>query len=307
MNLLELAGELIDAFNTFDSASRDLEYIRSIAQEFAEHGTVQNPHDVRYQPIIDAFEESAKEVTSAPLPTAFDAARYAVSADELASCATRDAALAKIQRYLDELQAAQSRGVEARALLDAKIAGADAAARCVDETLELYAKLSVLPDFGTTFAWNWLDLDQVVRPAIMRWRSALGKQREAVERELGKLALYIPNLTANLAALRQLRCSIDGTWRGSFTLAGQTMGGVRVDFARAGSGYVGAVSATVDGDTENATLSDIRLDASRNIHFAIEDFDAVCDGVVAGDFRRMSGTLREMDEGNTGTFSLQFG
>jgi hypothetical protein len=43
-------------------------------------------------------------------PLTFNKAKYAVSAAELAQASTRDAALNKIQGYLDELRAAKKRG-----------------------------------------------------------------------------------------------------------------------------------------------------------------------------------------------------
>jgi hypothetical protein len=295
--LLKLGADAVGAIKEAKDALDDLENVQKVVQSL-EEGRAPGTDSNKWAKLADKYSSAADHLNHAALPTDFDASRYKFSLEELHSCKTRDASLAKAQGYLDELQAARERGQTSLATLEGALSDADTARQTLTYLIQVHNKLINVPEYGQIFLWDWFDLNTKVTNSLGALISALNAQKRKISAETAKLDVHIPNLRGNLDALNKLHCTVDGTWSGSFGIQGQ-VSPLTISFVTTG--------ATVTGQWKSSSgpkpLTDLAVGADRSIRFTF-DVSLKASGTIAGDYLSMSGNLTTARTGN-GTWQLR--
>jgi hypothetical protein len=169
---------------------------------------------------IDGFAaqvQTAATATAAINPDpSLDAAQFAVSLDELASCLTQDESLQKLRAYvaaMDSAVAAAQTNLDYLNKLQQAISQLNADAQTFAHIAAVAASIPSLA-WNDYFSSTWWDLDQHLAPAIAAWNSATQKQIQAITNNRNRIETQDSNLKGNLQILQPNWCILGGNWSG---------------------------------------------------------------------------------------------
>jgi hypothetical protein len=209
-----------------------------------------------------------------------------VPPEQLRSCGTRAAAVARAERAVRGLQAAAQRCAESRAQLRERLASVQAAA---EAWRSLRAALDRLPDgaaVGELFPGRWAAQEAPVAAALGTSRDALGRQLDRLERNQAELRARAATQAAALAETARARdCALAGQWAGASSHLG-TVSGVTLELAPTASGWTGT-----------ANLGGLRLP----VHAVTVSGASV--QITLGEGQALNGTLAPDGRGLSGTYA----
>lgn len=191
--------------------------------EKGEKPTLGKMGDPQLQELADRFKTAAKKVKEQPLVTDFDPRKYSVTPQELAIPQQRPKALARLREYVTALESAKAVGDRNVASLRSDLKVLDQGDQNLGRIIKIYPKLQNSGTFGEVFTWNWLTLDQEVRPSLRELRGEVRNHLKKLEAETRKVAVQVDNLKANIAILEKPPVSLDGSWVGTATVDGEKM------------------------------------------------------------------------------------
>lgn len=219
---LELVGKLASALTEAKDAFENLTVLRAAAADALAGKNVSTGGD--WSALADQYDRAAQLAREAPLPSQFQS-RNIVSVADLANCSTRSNTIEKLRAYRDELASARGQGSASVARLDESLSEISRAQEALAYLIDVHGKLSTLPIYGQRFAFDWVDLEARVRPALNGLEGDLRRQRSRFVEDLSKLNLSISNFQANLDQMTKMRgcdseASLDqrimGVWRGPY-------------------------------------------------------------------------------------------
>jgi len=132
---LPMPSEAVNAFQTFAEATQQLNKAK-MAMVALEAGEKPESNAEDWAGAVSGYETAAEAIRRAGGPAVPDASAYGVSAEQLKSCGTRGASLAKIDRQLKSIQTLSQQASETRAFLKNRLDVAYAA----DETRRYLVK-----------------------------------------------------------------------------------------------------------------------------------------------------------------------
>jgi hypothetical protein len=284
------------AFQQFDDAAVRLTRARA-AMAALEAGERPKGSPREWSGVSEALEvatNALKVSEGLPLP---DPGAYTASQDALRKCATRPAALARLERLTRNLQAAIQRGVEARALLRDRATAVRAAEDAVHALVRAGAKLPASPAAQEAFPWSWSEFEGAAAAALAANAAELRRLQDGLERNNAELRSRASTLGGWLATYADAKdCLLAGRWVGSRSQGG-TIAGLTVNLIAAGSGWSGSANA----DGEEAAIRAVTVNGNA-ILVSVAGGKAL-QGTLSADGRVFKGTFSSMD--GPGTFTLR--
>ncbi len=282
-----LSPKLISAYVEIKSNNESLEMAQKAASDLAAGKNPSFPTN-KWADLASRYQNTARKFIDAPLPTDFDAKPFSFSFGELQNCDTRSNSLNKIQGFISALQSASSRGKDALAFLSSYSKEVDAAKDALKYIIDLHAKAMVtVPPFNDVFAWDWLELDQSVYPALSNVRTAINTQQAKIKTNLDLVNIYITNLTSNFSQLEKLSCSLAGVWKGNSTGDGRTVP-MQILIKNEGGQWSGLINVNDNGDSFRDTHVN-----SPTITFVVGNASTpfTYSGTMSNDGTKLTGTL----------------
>lgn len=294
---LPMAGEARRALQRFDDGAERLAKARAAAAALETHDRPKgSARD--WEGVLAAFEGAAEAARRSEGPAVPDAADYKAPPEQLRSCATRQAALTRIERWLKTLHAAGQRCSETRVVLRERLAAAQAAEEGRKSLLKSAARLSGDPLLAAYFPWRWDDLEKRLAPAIATYAGELRRWQERVDRGSAELRQRAAALAASLDEYAKARdCVLAGQWAGMKSQGG-AMGGILLRLAGSGTSWSG--TASIDG--VDAPIHGVKV-SGNTVQIAVGNRRTSLNGSISDDGRSIKGTFFSAD--GPGTFTLR--
>ena len=231
--VLEVEGRIASALNDWTTAYENLDRVRKTLDEI-DKGVKVNATQEGWKQLSSQYMKSAQKINEIAMPE-IPGGLFIVSAADLSSCRSRAAALPKLDGYLKAYGDAISSTKRIQVALDGGIKQAAEADKVLRSIAELNLKLSGDPLFQSIFVWNWFDIENNVLKSLATASDALKKKRKLTEYWLTLHEKEKNNLETNILLAKSASCSVDGTWRGSCTITGNTYS-VEFRILKAGNG-----------------------------------------------------------------------
>lgn len=294
---LRMAPDAQKAMRQFDEAAEKLGRARAaMAALEAEERPKGSAADWAGAPAaIDAAAEALRRAEGPTLP---DPEEYGVPQEQLRSCASRPAALSRLERQVRSLQAAAQRCGETRAYLRERLASSQAAEEARRALVKGAARLAGEPELAQLYPWRWADVDKGLGGAIAVYAAELRKQQDRVERGQGELrakATALSGLASDYGKAQD--CVLAGLWVGIRSLSG-TVSALSMQLTASGGGWTG--SASLDGAEVPVRAVTLR---GSTVDVVLRDRQATLHGTLGGDGRTLKGTLTSAD--GQATFTLR--
>jgi hypothetical protein len=226
---LELGGKLLEALNEAHDAFESLTTLHQAAQDALSGRSVSAGSD--WSTLADRYDHAAQTARSAPLPSDFQS-KNIVSVSDFMDCSKRTDSMDKLRGYLGDLQTARDQGNVSLSNLDQRLTEIPPAQKALTYLINVHQQLVSIPVYGQKFAFDWLDLEARVSPALNSLEAELKNQRARIAADVQKLNSEITNYQANLSQLTNVGCSSEaglddlmlGTWnqRSRFDVTGGT-------------------------------------------------------------------------------------
>lgn len=134
-----------------------------------------------------------------------------VSANELANCSTRPAAIAKLNSYLRDMQQTRLHDSQQVQAMDRQLARIEIAKQQIAYLIGVHEELMKVPIYGHLFVWDWFDLNTDVRDSLAELESAVQSDRKTYLDRSNNLVQRTIILQGNIDLLQQC---LGGTWEG---------------------------------------------------------------------------------------------
>lgn len=293
---LPMPSEALNAFQTFAEATQQLNKAK-MAMVALEAGEKPESNAEDWAGAVSGYETAAEAIRRAGGPAVPDASAYGVSAEQLKSCGTRGASLAKIDRQLKSIQTLSQQASETRAFLKNRLDVAYAADETRRYLVKTAAKLagSRLPQ--QVFTWSWQDLDGPMAKWIAAYANELKRYQERVDRGNAELKSRAATLSDQFKAFAGAKdCLLAGHWIGSKSQGG-AVAGLSLNLVSSGASWIG--SGNVDGNT--VAVRSVAF-SGNTVSVSFAEGRGSMKGTLSPDGRSYHGTFSSMD--GPGSFSL---
>jgi hypothetical protein len=292
---LAIPGDTARAFQAFDEATALLEGAR-VAMKALEAGEASPGTSRSWEGAVGAYQNAAELLKRSGGPGGFDASVYGVAGDELKSCSTRAAALARLDRQAKSLHAVGQRAAETRSVLKGRLDAAHAADEVRRYLVATATKLGDAPGLSAMFTGSWQDFDASVSRSISAYSSELRRHQERVDRGQAEARSREAALASEAETFGKAKdCALAGKWSGSKSQFG-AKGSMMLQLASAGGAWSGAANLGAGAiPVRNVTI------AGSNVSIAFADGKTSLKGTLSPDGKTYQGSL-SFD--GPGTFSL---
>ena len=293
---MNMPAETVNAFQAFAEATQQLNKAK-IAMAALEAGEKPQATSEDWAGVISGYETAAETIKRSGGPVMPDASAYGVPVDQLRSCATRSAALAKLDKQLRGLHSAAQQAAETRSFLKNRLDAAHAADETRRYLVKTAAKLSSSPLLASVFTWSWQDLEAPVAKSIAAYANELKRYQERVDRGHADLKARATTLSAQYDSVNTAKdCLLAGHWLGSKSQGG-AMAGLTLHLVSSGSSWTG--TANLDGKT--VAVRGVSF-AGNTVSISFAEGRGSMKGTVSADGRTYHGSISSMD--GPGSFSL---
>jgi hypothetical protein len=207
---LNLVGVIVKAMQEASATIDDMDSLHTALTDF-ELG--KNPHSSGdWSTLGDRFESSAKSIRGAPLPD------LQLDKSPLIYPKTNcsNDLIDRSQAYLQHLLQIQGHGSASLQTIDDQLGRVSRARESIKQIAELYKKASAIPEFGSRFSLDWVDLETSVPSGLADYQSALQERRKLIAQQMDGLSARIANLQSNLR-LMQAPCDEEARKRAEAT------------------------------------------------------------------------------------------
>jgi hypothetical protein len=293
---LSMPSETLSAFQAFAEATQQLQKARA-ALVAVEAGEKPQSTSEDWAGILQGYETAAETIRRSGGPTVPDASAYGVPLDQLRSCGTRSAALAKLDRQVKLLHNTSVQASETRAYLKNRLDAAQAADETRRQLVKAAAKLAGSPLLQEVFTWSWQDLELQAAKWIASYANEIKRYQERLDRgnaELKSRAATLSGQADTFGAARD--CLLAGQWMGSKSQGGN-VAGLTLNLVSTGISWTG--SANVDGRT--VAVRSVAISGT-TVSISLADGRGSMRGALSPDGRSYHGSFSSMD--GPGSFSL---
>ena len=293
---LPMPSETANAMQAFAEATQQLAKAKAaMAAVEAGEKPLGAPQD--WAGAISGYENAADAIRKSGGPAVPDASGYGVATEQLRSCATRSAAVARLDKHIKSLHALSQQASDTRALLKARLDAAHGADDTRRYLVKAAAKLAGSPALADAFTWSWQDLETSSGKAIATYAGELKRYQDRVEKGNAELKARAAALYAQLEAYAGAKdCLLAGNWAGSRSQGG-AVAGLTLHLVVAGSSWNG--TANVDGKT--VAVRSVAISGS-SVSVALAEGKGSMKGTLSADGRSYHGSFSSMD--GPGSFNL---
>lgn len=280
-----LSREAESAFRGVDEVAERLTRARA-AVAALERGESTRGGPASWGGVLERAQAAAATVRRLDPPAAAEPPEP-VPAEQLRACATRAAALARVDRAARALAAEGQRLAELRAFLKERLAQAQRAEEARHALVEAPRGNLDQDRLGALFPWSWSDLERPLATALSAYQADARRWLERVERLQAEGRGRSATLDAQAAEWGRARdCALAGRWVGSRTVEG-AVSGLALTLVAGPEGWGGTLSlGGADLEVKGASLKGEAAEVT-----------------VAGGRARLSGTLSRDDRTFTGRLS----
>lgn len=201
--MLDLSKEVYDAYNDLVESIDHLNTVHGALADIAQNKAPVLANN-NWSKLAESYRITAEKLKEAPLPTAFEKVKYAVSMNDLQNCSLKESNLHKMQGYLQELRDAQIRAIKSMTELDDFKTKIKISKDLLSSCSTFYQKLAGVPLLGETFQWNWLELDTDVSESLAILKNVVTLQKKQINEEKSKIDLYVSNLESSISLMSHL-------------------------------------------------------------------------------------------------------
>lgn len=210
------AGGLLNALQEGKDAFDTLEKVTNLVRQI-ERGEQPKVSGTPFSDLADKYDRAAKDITtSVTTVTAFDEAPYRVTVADLQDCSRRTSVRTRMSGYASALDKTAVNAAGAIADYDDALKLVAQAGQNMTYLISVNGKLSGVPIYGSTFLWNWFELETSVRKSLGTFESAVKSARTSMTKQRDVVIQKAANYKANLASLPD-KCTLAGNWEGAMT------------------------------------------------------------------------------------------
>lgn len=295
---LRLPREAEAALRAVDDVADRLTRARA-AMAALEAGEHPRPGAAGWAGVVERAQAAAAAVRRLDLPAGPEPAEAAVPVDQLRSCATRAAALARVDRLARAQLVEAQRLVELRAFLRERQAQAQRAEEARRGLVEAPRGELGEARLAEHFPWSWPELERPLAAALAALQADLRRWQERVERLQAEGRARAASLDGQAAEWGRARdCLLAGRWVGSRTLDG-AVSGLALRLVPVGDGWGGTLS--LGGAELPVKSASLRGDA---VEISAGGGRVRLTGTLGRDDRTLTGRVATPEDG-PGGFSLR--
>lgn len=293
---LSMPAETVNAIQAFAEATQQLTKARA-AMTAVEAGEKPQGSPEDWAGAIGGYETAAETIRKSGGPAVPDASGYGVPPEQLRSCATRSAAVARLDRQVKSLHALSQQASDTRAFLKNRLDAAHGADETRRYLVKAAARLDASPGLAEAFTWSWQDLETSAGKSIAAYAGELKRYQDRVERGNAELKARAAALSVQLEAYAGAKdCLLAGHWTGSRSQGG-AVAGLSLHLVGTGSSWSG--TANVDGKT--VPVRSVAI-AGNTVSVSLAEGKGSLKGTLSGDGRSYHGSFSSMD--GPGSFNL---